>query len=115
MIETPFGAIVSTLDASPGRLAEEMLATGDIRSIPAATDPAFVLAAGDRRSEMSVASAIAGPFPIPIPPHARRARERETESLRPSPPCSMTREGEPHVGHPRAIGNPSRVQREGRR
>ena len=50
------------LDTSPGRLAGEMLAAGDIRATPASTDPAFVLAAGDRRSEIERAYAATAPM-----------------------------------------------------
>jgi hypothetical protein len=50
------------LDTSPGRLAGEMLAAGDIRGTPASTDPAFVLAAGDRRSEIERAYAATAPM-----------------------------------------------------
>ena len=40
------------LDHGPRELAREMAKAGDIRAVPTASDPAFALAAGERRAEV---------------------------------------------------------------
>jgi hypothetical protein len=54
--------LLPPLDASARRLAEEMVTAGDIRAMPAATDPAFVLAAGEGRSQIERAYAATAPM-----------------------------------------------------